>query len=136
MNPSSDELKVILQEAKTIAVVGLSDNPTRDSFNVASYLKDNQYSIIPVNPTLQEVLGQDCFAELTDIDIDIDIVDIFRRSEFVSDIVDQAISIGAKCIWMQDGVIDQQSAQRASDAGLAVIMDDCILRQHKRLFSA
>lgn len=133
MNPNSSELKNILIRFKTIAVVGLSDDQSRPSFNVANYLKDNGYKIIPVNPSCDQVLDEKCYSDLKAIDCEIDIVDIFRRSEFVPDIVEQAIEIGAKCIWMQDGVINECAAATARAAGLEVIMDDCILRQHKLL---
>lgn len=135
MNPNAIEIKKILGSAENIAVVGISDNPGRASFNVASYLKLHQYRIFPVNPTLEKVLDQKCYSDLNEIVQGIDIVDIFRRSEFVPEIVDKAIEIGAKCIWMQDGVMDENAAEIARRAGLDVIMDDCILRQHKALFS-
>ena len=102
MNPNAIELKKILGSAENIAGVGISDNPGRASFNVASYLKLHQYRIFPVNPTLEKVLDQKCYSDLNEIVQGIDIVDIFRRSEFVPEIVDKAIEIGAKCIWMQD----------------------------------
>tara|TARA_Y100001970_G_C13853156_1_gene660336 strand:- start:293 stop:715 length:423 start_codon:yes stop_codon:yes gene_type:complete len=134
MNPNSDEIKNILNAAKTIAVVGLSDNPSRASFNVAKYLKQQRYVIFPVNPTLEDALDQKCYSDLDEIGEEIDIVDIFRRSEFVPEIVEKSIKIGAKCIWMQDDVTHEAAAQMARNAGLDVIMNDCILRQHKALF--
>ena len=134
MNPNSDEIKNILNAAKTIAVVGLSDNPSRASFNVAKYLRQQRYVIFPVNPTLEYALDQKCYSDLDEIDEEIDIVDIFRRSEFVPEIVEKAMKIGAKCIWMQDDVAHEAAAQMARNAGLDVIMNDCILRQHKALF--
>ena len=134
MNPNSDEIKNILNAAKTIAVVGLSDNPSRASFNVAKYLRQQRYVIFTVNPTLEYALDQKCYSDLDEIGEEIDIVDIFRRSEFVPEIVEKAMKIGAKCIWMQDDVTHEAAAQMARNAGLDVIMNDCILRQHKALF--
>lgn len=125
-------IETILNECRTIAVVGLSSNPMRPSYDVASYLQRNGYRIIPVNPNETEVLGEKAYASLADIPEGFDLVDIFRRSEEAGQYVDEAISLGAKAVWLQDGVIDEVAAQRALDAGLMVVMDDCILRQHVR----
>ena len=122
----------ILSTAKTIAVVGLSPNPRRPSHGVARYLQRAGYRIIPVNPVVDEVLGERARASLLEIVEPVDVVDVFRRAEFVSDITDQAIAIKARALWLQDGVVDQQSAQRALDAGLDVVMDDCMMRRHAR----
>jgi len=122
----------ILSTAKTIAVVGLSPNPHRPSHGVARYLQRAGYRIIPVNPVADEVLGERARASLLEIAEPVDVVDVFRRAEFVSDITDQAIAIKARALWLQDGVVDQQSAQRALDAGLDVVMDDCMMRRHAR----
>ena len=119
----------ILASAKTIAVVGLSRKPYRASFGVSETLQESGYRIFPVNPNEGEVLGEKCFARLEDIPEKIDIVDIFRRSEFVPEIVDAAIRIGARAIWMQEGVEDEASAERARRAGLFVIMDNCIAKE-------
>ena len=123
----------LLASAKTIAVVGLSSKPHRPSFGVAQYLQSSGYRIIPVNPNETEVLGEKSFASLEDVSEKIDIVDIFRRSELVSDVVDAAIRIGARAVWMQEGVEDQASAERARRAGLFVVMDHCIAKElHRR----
>ena len=124
-----DSITRILASAKTIAVVGLSGKPYRASFGVAETLVSSGYRIIPVNPNEKEVLGEKCYARLEDIPEKIDIVDIFRRSEFVPEIVDAAIRIGARAIWMQEGVEDESSAERARRAGLFVIMDNCIAKE-------
>src|SRR5271165_1974073 len=116
----------ILKSTRTIAVVGISSNPMRPSNGVAEYLQSAGYRIIPVNPNETEVLGEKCYARLEDIPEKIDIVDIFRRSELVAEIADAAIRVGARAIWMQLGVEDKQSAERARRAGLFVVMDDCI----------
>ena len=119
----------ILASAKTVAVVGLSSRPYRASYGVAETLQEHGYRIVPVNPNESEVLGEKCYARLEDITEKIDIVDIFRRSEFVPEIVDAAIRIGARAIWMQEGVTDERSAERARRAGLFVIMDNCIAKE-------
>ena len=119
----------LLASAKTIAVVGLSAKPYRASFGVTETLQASGYRIFPVNPNEAEVLGEKCYARLEDIPEKIDIVDIFRRSEFVPEIVDAAIRTGARAIWMQEGVEDEQSAERARRAGLYVIMDNCIAKE-------
>lgn len=120
----------ILKSAKTIAVVGLSSRRFRPSYGVSEYMQDAGYRIIPVNPRETEVLGEKAYARLEDIPEPVDIVNIFRRSEFVPEIVDAAIQIGAKSIWMQEGVIHEEAAAKAEAAGLRVIMDHCILKAH------
>jgi len=123
----------LLASAKTIAVAGLSAKPYRASYGVTETLQSAGYRIFPVNPNETEVLGEKCYARLEDIPEKIDIVDIFRRSEFVPEIVDAAIRIGARAIWMQEGVEDEPSAARARRAGLFVVMDLCIAKElHKR----
>jgi predicted CoA-binding protein len=119
----------ILATSKTIAVVGLSPKPFRASFGVSETLQSSGYRIFPVNPNEDEILGEKCYARLEDIPEKIDIVDIFRRSEFVSEVVDSAIRMGARAIWMQEGVEDEPSAERARRAGLFVIMDNCIAKE-------
>jgi uncharacterized protein len=119
----------VLARAKTVAVVGLSPKRYRASYGVSETLQASGYRIFPVNPNETEVLGEKCYARLEDIPEKIDIVDIFRRSEFVSEIVDTAIRIGARAIWMQEGVEDEASAERARRAGLFVIMDNCIAKE-------
>jgi predicted CoA-binding protein len=119
----------LLSSANTIAVVGLSSKPHRPSFGVAQYLQSLGCRVIPVNPNESEVLGEKCYARLEDIPEKIDIVDIFRRSELVSEIVDSAIRIGARAVWMQEGVEDEASAERARRAGLVVVMNHCIAKE-------
>ena len=116
---------------KTIAVVGFSPKKERPSHYVSMYMKDNGYDVIPVNPGHKEIAGMTCYPNLESIPEQVDVVDIFRRSEFVLPIVDSAISMGAKAIWMQDRVFHEDAAQKAKDAGLLVIMDNCMLRQHR-----
>jgi predicted CoA-binding protein len=123
----------ILKSAHTIAVVGLSGNPMRPSNGVSEYMQRAGYRIIPVNPNETAVLGEKSYRRLEDVPEKIDIVDVFRRSEHVSDIVDSAIKIGAKAVWMQEGVIDEPAAGRARAAGLGVVMDKCILKEHRKL---
>jgi predicted CoA-binding protein len=134
MTPQEDaQITELLATAKTIAVVGLSSKTHRASFGVSRYLQSSGYRIIPVNPQEAEILGEKCYARIEDIPEKIDIVDVFRRSEFVAEIVDAAIRIGALCVWMQEGVEDEASAERARKAGLIVVMDTCIAKElHKR----
>jgi len=126
---TDESITRILASAKTIAVVGLSRKPHRASFGVTETLQSSGYRIFPVNPNETEVLGEKCYARLEDIPEKIDIVDIFRHPEFVPEIVDAAIRIGARAIWMQEGVEDEPSAERARRAGLFVIMDNCIAKE-------
>jgi len=116
---------------KTIAVVGFSPKKERPSHYVSMYMKDNGYDVIPVNPGHKEIAGMTCYPDLESIPEQVDVVDIFRRSEFVLPIVDSAIYISAKAIWMQDRVFHEDAAQKAKDAGILVIMDNCMLRQHR-----
>jgi len=127
------DLTRLLEESKTIAVVGLSDNPSRASYGVARFLQRQKFRVIPVNPELSEVLGEKCYARVADIPDEIDIVDIFRRSEYVPDVVKDALVKHPRCIWMQEGVEHQEAAQMARDAGVAVVMDRCILKELARL---
>ena len=126
----------ILHSARTIAVVGLSNKRFRPSYGVSEYLKRVGYRIIPVNPLEDEVLGEKSYPDLDSVPVPVDVVDIFRRSEFVPEIVEAAIRNGAKAIWMQEGVIHEQAARRAEAAGLNVVMDHCILKEHRRLAQA
>ena len=123
----------ILRDAKTIAVVGLSSSRMRVSYSVSEYMQSAGYRIIPVNPNETEVLGERAYATLDDVIEPVDIVNIFRRSEFVPEVVDAAIRKGARVVWMQEGVVHEQAAERARAAGLTVIMDRCILKEHGRL---
>jgi len=120
----------ILASARTIAVVGLSPDPRRPSHGVARYLQRVGYRIVPVNPMVAEVLGERAYPSLRDLPQPVDVVDVFRRSEFVGPIVDDAIAIKAGAVWLQDGVIDEAAASRARAAGLDVVMDDCMMRRH------
>jgi uncharacterized protein len=133
LQPSDQEIKKLLRSAHTIAVVGLSSSRFRASYGVSQYMQSAGYRIIPVNPNEQEVLGEKSYARLEDVPEKIDVVDVFRRSEFVPEIVDAAIRVGAHAIWMQEGVVNETAAQRARDAGLFVVMDACILKEHRRL---
>jgi uncharacterized protein len=125
-----DAIGELLKSAHVIAVVGLSSNPMRPSYGVAEYMKNAGYKIIPVNPNETEVLGERAVARLEDIREKVDIVDVFRRSEFVPEVAESAIAIGAKALWLQEGVIHEAAAKRARDAGLFVVMDKCILKEH------
>ncbi len=127
-----ETIKRILGECKTIAVVGLSSNPFRPSNGVASFMKKKGYKIIPVNPNETEVLSEKAFATLSDITEKIDLVDIFRRSDEAGKVVDEAIKIGAKAIWLQEGVINQDAAKRAENAGMMVVMDRCWLKDYMK----
>lgn len=125
-----DPADKILRSARTIAVVGLSANPRRPSHGVARYLQRAGYRIIPVNPNVSEVLGERAYATLSELPGPVDVVEVFRRSEYAGAIVDEAIAIGAGAVWLQDGVVDDAAAQRARAAGLDVVMDDCMMRRH------
>lgn len=132
-SPDADRIRQMLEEAMVIAVVGLSSNPARASFGVARYLQSQGYRIVPVNPGEREVLGERAYPDLRSIPFDVDIVDLFRRSEFVRAHVDEAIAKGAKLIWMQPGVHDQAAAERARNAGIMVVMNRCLAVEHRRL---
>jgi uncharacterized protein len=127
------DIDELLRTSKTIAVVGLSSNRFRPSYGVAEYMQQAGYRIVPVNPAETEVLGEKCYASLAAVPVEIDIVDVFRRSEFVPAIVDEAIAVGARAVWMQEGVLHEEAAERARQAGLFVVMDRCILKDHSRL---
>lgn len=124
----------ILKNSRTVAVVGLSPNPDRASHNVAGYLKENGYIIIPVNPAAKEILGEKSYPDLASIPVPVDVVDIFRRSEEVLPIVREAIKKGAGAVWMQEGVINKEAADEARKAGLKVVMNKCMFKEHYRLF--
>ena len=130
-----DELRDILKATKTIVVVGLSDKPDRPSHTIPAYLQRQGYRIIPVNPNLSEVLGEKTYASLRDIPEPVDVVEIFRRAEDVPPIVEDAIAIGAKVVWMQLGIVNEEAAARARAAGLTVVMDTCMGATHRRLRS-
>jgi uncharacterized protein len=139
LSPESDPIADLLQRAKTIAVVGLSDNPLRPSYGVSAYMQKHGYRIVPVNPRIEECLGEKAYATLLDIpqnDIpeQIDIVNIFRRPQFVEEIVDKAIQLKVSGIWMQENVIHEKAAKKALAAGIMVVMDRCILKEHQARF--
>lgn len=132
---SEDPIRELLERSKVIAVVGLSSKPHRPSHGVARYMQSVGYRVIPVNPNEREVLGEKSYARLEDVPVKVDIVDVFRRSEFVPPVVDSAIGIGAAAVWMQEGVIHEEAAEKARAAGLEVVMDRCILKEHARRFA-
>ena len=131
-----DPVSEILKEGRTIAVVGLSSKPYRPSRGVAEYMQSVGYRIIPVNPQETEVLGEKAYARLEDIPFPVDTVNIFRRPEFVPEIVHSAIAIGARYVWMQEGVVNHEAAEAARQAGLQVVMDACIMKEHVKHFRA
>lgn len=127
------ELRDILEHARTVAVVGLSNNPARASFEVADYLAKQGYRILPVNPSIDQALGVRAYKSLRDITEHVDVVDIFRRPEEVGPIVQDAVAIGAQVVWMQLGITNAEAADSARDAGLQVVMDHCMMVEHRRL---
>jgi predicted CoA-binding protein len=130
----TDAIADLLRRARTIAVVGLSNSPFRPSHGVAAYLQTQGYRIIPVNPTIEAALGEKSYPSLLDVREKIDIVNIFRRPEFVPQVVNQAIQVKAPAIWMQEGVVHEEAAEKARRAGIFVIMDQCILKAHRARF--
>jgi len=132
--PKADPIRELLQRAKTIAVVGLSDSPLRPSHGVSAYMQSRGYRIIPVNPTISEALGENAFSSLLDVPDKIDIVNIFRRPEYVDEIVEQAIQLKIPAVWMQEEVINEAAAAKARQSGLFVVMDLCILKEHRARF--
>ena len=128
------DLRRILIDYKRVAIVGLSDDWSRPSNFAAKYLLDHGFEVIPVNPKYDEILGQKCYADLRDIPTPVDIVDLFQRVERIPPFVDQAIEIGAKVVWMQLGIVHEEAAQKARDAGLEVVMDRCMKIEYARLF--
>jgi hypothetical protein len=133
--PVADEITELLKRAKTIAVVGLSDSPLRPSHGVAAYMQSQGYRIIPVNPTIKGALGERAVGALSEIQEKIDIVDVFRRADGVPEVVDEAIRLGVPAIWLQEGVIHEEAAAKARKAGIFVVMDKCILKEHRRRLS-
>ncbi len=130
--PNNKEIERVLKEAKTIAVVGLSSNPEKDSYHVAEYLIQQGYEIIPVNPNQEEILGRKCYPSLLAIpeEIKLDIVDIFRKPEDVPPVIEEAIKRGAKAVWMQEGIVNNQAGKKALEKGLFVVMGKCIMKAH------
>lgn len=129
---SPEVIKDILETTRTIAVVGLSSNPMRPSYDVSMYMQRQGYRIIPVNPNESSVLGEKAYGSLAEVPEPLDLVNIFRRSEEAGHHVDEAVRLGARAVWMQDGVVDEEAAGRALQAGLKVVMDRCLLREHAR----
>jgi predicted CoA-binding protein len=130
----TDEIGGLLKKAHTIAVVGLSDSPLRPSHGVAAYMQSQGYRILPVNPTITDALGEPSYGSLLEVKEKIDVVNIFRRPEFVPAIVDQAIQLKVPAIWMQEGVVHEPAAEKARRAGILVVMDHCILKEHRARF--
>lgn len=133
---SDREMKDILQSTKTIASVGLSGNEEKESYWIASYLKEQGYRVIPVNPTATEILGEKAYPNLESVPEKIDVVQVFRKPEDVPPVVDGAIKVGAKVVWMQEGIVNEEAAKKARDAGLQVVMDACMRATHRRLIGA
>src|SRR5580704_17550783 len=133
-SPQPDAIADLLKRSKTIAVVGLSNSPMRPSHGVSAYMQTSGYHIVPVNPNIKGALGEKAYASLFDVREKIDIVNIFRRPEFVEEIVDQAIQLKLPAIWMQEEVINEGAAEKARQAGIFVIMDRCILKEHRARF--
>lgn len=133
MSNSPDQLSKILSTYKTIAVVGLSNKPDRPAYTVPAYLQEQGYRIIPVNPTITEALGEKAYGSLRDIPEPVDVVEIFRRAEDVPPVVEDAIAIGAKVVWMQSGIVNEAAAAQAEAAGLQVVMDACMGATHRQL---
>ena len=131
----TDEIGELLKKTKTIAVVGLSDSPLRPSHGVSAYMQSQGYRIIPVNPAIKGALGEKAVASLSDVAETIDVVDVFRRSEFVPEVVDEAIRLRVPAIWLQEGVVHEEAAEKARKAGIFVVMDKCILKEHRARFS-
>jgi uncharacterized protein len=132
--PESDPITDLLKRSRTIAVVGLSNSPLRPSHGVSAYMQSHGYRIIPVNPKIRGSLGEKAYGSLLDVPEKIDVVNIFRRPEFVEDAVDEAIRLKVPVIWMQEGVVQENAAQKARAAGILVIMDRCILKEHRARF--
>ena len=126
-------MKDILMSAKTIASVGLSSNPAKESFGIVAYLKGQGYRVIPVNPTATEILGETAYPDLESVPEKIDVVQVFRKPEDVPPVVDSAIKVGAKVVWMQEGIVNEEAAQKAREAGLKVVTDACMRVTHRRL---
>src|SRR3979411_1162462 len=133
-SPESDPIAELLKRAKTIAVVGLSDNPFRASHGVSAYMQSQGYHIIPVNPHIGSSLGEKAYASLLDLPEKVDIVNVFRRSEFLEEIVEQAIQLEVPAVWTQEGCINERAAEKARRAGTFVVMDACILKEHRARF--
>ena len=123
----------ILEKFRNVAVVGLSENPEKPSYGIAKYLAEHGYNIIPVNPTVPEILGRQSYPDLISVPEKVEVVEIFRRPETVVPIVEEAIEVGAKVVWMQEGIVNEEAAARAREAGLLVVMDKCMFKEHQRI---
>ncbi|MDH3286945.1 MAG: CoA-binding protein [Betaproteobacteria bacterium] len=134
-NPSDEDRRALLRRVKTIAVVGLSPNPARPSHGVARAMQRFGYSIIPIHPAATEVLGAKAYRRLSEVHDPIDLVDVFRRAEWIGPIVDDCLALGIKAIWIQEGIVNEAAAERARDNGMTVVMDRCIFRDHLQLCS-
>ena len=130
---SDHDLREILLSTKTIASVGLSSNQNKESYWIASYLQEQGYRVIPINPTADEILGEKAYPDLESVPDPIDLVQVFRRPEDVPPVVEDAIRVGAKVVWMQEGIVHEEAAQKAREAGLQVVMDACMRATHRRL---
>lgn len=133
---SENEMKEILLSAKTVAAVGLSSNPAKESFGIVQYLKDQGYKIIPVNPTAAEIMGEKAYPDLSSVPEPVDVVQVFRKPEDVPPVVDEAIKIGAKVVWMQEGIVHEEAAHKAREAGLKVVMNVCMRAAHRHLIGS
>ncbi len=128
-----DPIDRVLTESKTVAIVGLSAKPEMDSYKVGKYLQDHGYEVLPINPSANEIMGKKAYASLRDLPAPPDVVDVFRRADFVPEIVEDAIAVGAKTVWLQLGIINEAAAERARQAGLVVVMDKCMKQEHQRM---
>jgi uncharacterized protein len=131
--PTDDELRSILGSARTIAVVGLSSKPWRPSYEVAAYLQGKGYRIVPINPHETGVLGEPAFASLLDVDVPVEVVDVFRRAEHTPEIARQAVQVGAKVLWLQEGIVNEEAFRIATEGGLDVVMGACMMHESGRL---
>jgi len=132
-NDHDQKITSILKSANTVASVGLSSNPQKESYGVALYLKEQGYKVIPVNPTATEIMGEKVYPSLSEIPEKVDVVQVFRKPEDVPPVVDEAVKIGAKVVWMQEGIVNYEAARKAEEAGLQVVMDACMRASHRRL---
>jgi uncharacterized protein len=135
-NPSDQEIKKILSQYKTVAVIGMSKNPEKEAYKIPQYLKDKGYRVIPVNPGADEILGEKAYKKVSDIPDTIDIVDVFRPSEDIPNYVDDVIAIKPKVFWLQLGIENALAEEKVASAGIEVVYDKCIMAEHKRLFGS
>jgi predicted CoA-binding protein len=133
-NPGEEERRALLKRVKNIAIVGLSPNPDRPSHGVARSMQGFGYNVIPIHPAAREILGAKAYPRLADVPVPIDLVDVFRRAEFIDEVVDACIVLGVKAIWIQEGIVNEPAAERARAAGMTVVMDRCIYRDYRQLW--